>query len=104
MTREQLLGDQRYIFQDLPTEQIVIGVQNIACIVLGAREGNRWEDGGLLDTPGLTVAIQRQNLGTMPRAGEQAMFREISYSIASVSDDHDTSPIRIELEGVAGRK
>lgn len=104
MTREQLLNDQKHLFRDLPTEQIVIGTQNIPCLVLGAREGNRWEDGGLMDQPSLTVAIERNNLVTMPRAGQQAMFREISYSVASVIDDHDTSPIRIELDGVPGRK
>ncbi len=99
-----MLGDQRHIFKDLPTEEIVVGTQMLPCLVLSARDGNRWEDGGLLDQPGLTVAIERNNIITMPKQGDQAMFRLQAYSVASVTHDHDTSPVRVEREGVAGRK
>ncbi len=46
----------------------------------------------------------RWHLSSMPKQGAQVAFRGAALSVGSVAHDHDTSPVRIELESLAGRK
>jgi hypothetical protein len=104
MTANQLLRDQSHMFRDFPTEDIVIGGQRVPCLVVTAETRNRWEDGGLGDSPNIRVICERSMLLHVPAQGEAVMFRGQTLRVVTAVHDHVQSPVRVELESqVAGR-
>jgi hypothetical protein len=101
MTSTQLLNDQRFLFRDIPTEDVTIAGEVYPCICLSARSNNDIQIGGLSDLPNLEIGIERSQIATLPRTGSTLTFRSITYRVGEVIHDHPQSPIRILLESLA---
>ena len=101
MNATQLLNDQRFLFQDLPTEDVTIAGVIYPCLCLSARSNNEIQIGGLSDLPILEIGIERSKIETLPRTGSTLTFRTITYRVGEVIHDHPQSPIRILLESTA---
>lgn len=98
MTSAQLLNDQRFLFRDIPTEDVTIAGKVYPCICLSARSNNEIQIGGLSDLPIMEIGIERSKIETLPRTGSTLTFRTITYRVGEVIHDHPQSPIRILLE------
>jgi hypothetical protein len=101
MTSTQLLNDQRFLFRDIPTEDVTIAGEVYPCICLSARSNNDIQIGGLSDLPILEIGIERSKILTIPRTGSTLTFRSATYRVGEVIHDHPQSPIRILLESTA---
>jgi hypothetical protein len=101
MTITQLLNDQRFLFRDIPTEDVTIAGEVYPCICLSARSNNDIQIGGLSDLPILEIGIERSKILALPRTGSTLAFRSTTYRVGEVIHDHPQSPIRILLESTA---
>lgn len=101
MNATHLLNDQRFIFRDIPTEDVTISGTVYQCLCLSARSNNDIQIGGLSDLPILEIGIERSQIATLPRTGSTLTFRTITYRVGEVIHDHPQSPIRILLESLA---
>jgi hypothetical protein len=101
MTSTQLLNDQRFLFRDIPTEDVTIAGEVYPCICLSARSNNDIQIGGLSDLPIMEIGIERSKILALPRTGSTLTFRSTTYRVGEVIHDHPQSPIRILLESLA---
>ena len=98
MTAAQLLADQVWMFNDFPTEDVIISGVTYPCLCPRAENANAWETGGLDNQARCTILIDRNDLATAPEQGGLAEFRGVGWRIGRVRRDFPQSPLMIELE------
>ena len=99
-----MLADQSQVYRDFPTEDITIAGTVYQCQVLQNMDAAYLVDGGTVDAPDISVAIDRTILTTAPATGIQVTFRNALRRIEKVDSDDLQAPIVITLKGVADER
>ena len=101
LTNAQLLADQKRVFSDFPTEDVVISGNTYNGLVMDQRRGSDFGEGGEVPIYNLRIAIERSAIdGSIPTRGTTATYASGTYRIADVEQDDANASVVLTLENL----